>query len=263
MARRRLPLKSGLGRLTRRHALGALATLLAAVPKAHAFGDSGAFHARVLLTGSAKFQGLRGSAPSHWAWELVQRTSAPGRLTVNKVSADDRRLLREPFVVWAGQGEIAPLTQPEVRRLEQFLRIGGVMVVDDADGPNGAFGRAARREIARVLPEAAVIRLDPSHVIYKTYYIIDRPVGRVLGPPHLHGIVRGKNTQVIFLEHDLLGALARSADGWAMDVTPGGAEQREYAVRLAVNLAMYVLCSDYKDDQVHAPYLMRRRASQR
>jgi hypothetical protein len=32
-------------------------------------------------------------------------------------------------------------------------------------------------------------------------------------------------------------------------------------VRLAVNIAMYVLCSNYKDDQVHAPFLMRRRAS--
>jgi hypothetical protein len=30
-----------------------------------------------------------------------------------------------------------------------------------------------------------------------------------------------------------------------------------------VNLAMYVLCSDYKDDQVHAPWLMRRRAGLR
>jgi hypothetical protein len=27
-----------------------------------------------------------------------------------------------------------------------------------------------------------------------------------------------------------------------------------------VNVAMYVLCSNYKDDQVHAPFLMRRRA---
>ena len=34
--------------------------------------------------------------------------------------------------------------------------------------------------------------------------------------------------------------------------------QREHAIRLAVNIAMYVLCSNYKDDQVHAPFLMRR-----
>jgi len=41
---------------------------------------------------------------------------------------------------------------------------------------------------------------------------------------------------------------------------PNGDGQREHAVRLAVNIAMYVLCSNYKDDQVHAPFLMRRRA---
>jgi hypothetical protein len=39
----------------------------------------------------------------------------------------------------------------------------------------------------------------------------------------------------------------------------GAASVRQQAIRLAVNIAMYVLCSDYKDDQVHAEELMRRR----
>ena len=54
--------------------------------------------------------------------------------------------------------------------------------------------------------------------------------------------------------------LARDGSTWAFEVSPGGSVQRQNAIRLAVNLAMYVLCSDYKDDQVHAPWLMRRRA---
>jgi hypothetical protein len=54
-------------------------------------------------------------------------------------------------------------------------------------------------------------------------------------------------------------ALARRGDGWAHPVEPGGQEQRERALRFAVNIAMYVLCSDYKDDVVHAPFLMQRR----
>ena len=67
--------------------------------------------------------------------------------------------------------------------------------------------------------------------------------------------------QVLFSEHDLGGALARGATGtWEQAVMPGGDLQRERAIRLAVNVAMYVLCSNYKDDQVHAPFLMRRRA---
>jgi hypothetical protein len=66
---------------------------------------------------------------------------------------------------------------------------------------------------------------------------------------------------VIFSSHDLGGALARGPSGvWEQPVVPGGDAQRERAIRLAVNIAMYVLCSNYKDDQVHAPFIMRRRA---
>jgi len=88
-----------------------------------------------------------------------------------------------------------------------------------------------------------------------------RAEGRVAGPKTLDAIIRGGAAQVIFTSHDLGGALARGATGvWEMPVTPGGDAQREHAIRLAVNIAMYVLCSNYKDDQVHAPFLMRRRA---
>ena len=65
---------------------------------------------------------------------------------------------------------------------------------------------------------------------------------------------------MIFSQHDLLGALARSSGGvHPLSVTPGGEPQRERAVRLAVNVAMYVLCSNYKDDQVHAKFLKGRK----
>lgn len=83
----------------------------------------------------------------------------------------------------------------------------------------------------------------------------------MVGPSTLDAIVRGGQAQVLFSENDLGGALARGASGaWEQTVVPGGELQREHAIRLAVNIAMYVLCSNYKDDQVHAPYLMRRRA---
>ena len=40
---------------------------------------------------------------------------------------------------------------------------------------------------------------------------------------------------------------------------PGGERQRELAFRLGINLAMYALCLDYKTDQVHVPFILRRR----
>jgi hypothetical protein len=252
-------------RLSRRALLGGAAALAATPRRAAAFGQEGAFHPRVLVTGGRTWGGPRASGPGRWAWELVRRTSAPARLVPGRVAADDPRLLAEPFAVWPGDADVAPLSSPEVSGLRRFFDLGGVLVVDDAEPERGAFGRAARRELRRVLPESPLVRLEGraeadvahEHVIYKSYYLVDKPAGRVTGPPYVEAIVRGREAQVFFLECDLLGALARAPEGaWEL---PLGAEEREYAVRFAVNLAMYVLCSNYKDDQVHAQALMRRR----
>jgi hypothetical protein len=246
--------------LSRRAALASLLACALRAEPARAFGQSGAFHPRLLTTSGTRLDAARSGAGSRWGWELVRRTSAPASLAIGTVAAEDSKLLSEPFVIWAGQSDTGALSASELRGLQRFLRLGGVLVVDDANPAEGSFVRAARREIERVLPDAAAVRLDASHVLYKTYYIVDRPVGRVLGAPSIDAIVRGKTAQVLYLSHDLLGALARAGEGWAFQTEPEGASQREAAIRFAVNIAMYVLCSDYKDDQVHAPWLMRRRA---
>jgi Domain of unknown function (DUF4159) len=212
---------------SRRSALG-LAALTALFPsEAGAFGEASAFNPRLLSAGARQNLKGRETGAARWSWELVRRTSAPARLVAAR-----------------------------------FFALGGLLLVDDSAPEVGAFGRSARRELARVLPESPPVRLDPSHVIYKTFYILDRPYGRAPGTGSLEAILRGKMAQAVFIGTDLLGALSRVGEAWAFEV-PGGAMQRERAIRVAVNLAMYVLCSDYKDDQVHAPWLMRRRAGLR
>jgi hypothetical protein len=247
---------SKLGRRSLALGVGALAL---APRQAQAFGEAGAFRARLLVAGAGHTDDARVQGASRWASELVRRTSAPGRQAPERVAADRPALFREPFVVWSGSDDVGALSASEVRGLERYLRLGGMLVVDDAEPGVGAFGRSVRRELARVLPEAPPVRLEPSHVLFKTFYLLDRPVGRVLGPTYVEAIVRGRNAVVLLLAHDLLGALARTGEGWSFGVEPGGNAQRERAIRFAVNIAMYALCSDYKDDVVHAPFLLQRR----
>ena len=244
-------------------ALVGAATLAGLAPRpARAFGDEGAFHPRILVTGTAKWEGPRRSAPAQWSFELKRRTSAPARTVPGTVRADASALLAEPFAVWTGEGPVAALSPREIEGLTKFLSTGGTLLVDDAAPETGEFGRGTRRELARVVPDAVVMPLPDTHVVFKSFYLEARAVGRVEGPKTFDAIVRGGAAQVIFSSHDLLGAVAKDPSGVpTLSVTPGGDTQREHAARLLVNVAMYVLCSNYKDDQVHAPFLMRRRAA--
>jgi len=237
---------------------------LAATRSARAFGDVGAFDPRALLAGGLTTP-ARASAAARWSWELIQRTSAPARLKPTIVRADDASVVDTPFLWFSGDAGLTAFSPAEVAGLRKFFGLGGVLLVDDAgvtdDGGPSHFGKTAREQIARVLPDTSPIALGPEHVIFKSYYLLRRAEGRVAGGRTLDAIVRGGQAQVIFSSHDLGGALARGATGaWEHPVVPGGDLQRERAIRLAVNIAMYVLCSNYKDDQVHAPFLMRRRA---
>lgn len=252
-------------RFGRRAALSLLSVVAAGLVvgssrPALAFGEEGAFNPRVLLTGNARWEGVRTTAPGRWSKELADRTSAPAKLGPGTVRADEPALLAEPFALWGGDATVPALTDREVSGLKRFIALGGVLLVDDFAPENGAFSRSVKREIARVLPEGSPIPIGDENVIFRSFYLLRRAAGRVEGPAKLEAIIRGGVPQVIFSAHDLMGALARSPSGIEpIAVTPGGDRQREKAVRLAVNIAMYVLCSSYKDDQVHAPFLMRRR----
>lgn len=245
-------------------AFAVFAFLFVLLPKpARAFGEQGAFDPRILVAGGTT-QAAYPSAPARWSLELMSRTSAHARARPTVVRASDPSLVDAPFAYWSGREALTALTTSEITGLRRFFALGGTLLVDDAaaspEGEPGAFGRAAKRELARVLPDTTPISIGKEHVLFRSFYLLPRAQGRVEGRKNIEAIVRNGQAQVIFLENDLGGALARGTTGlWEHIPSPGGESQREQAVRLAVNIAMYVLCSDYKDDQVHAPFLMRRR----
>src|SRR6201999_787362 len=134
----------------------------------------------VLLTGSQSGP-ARATAPARWAWELLQRASAPARLHPSGVRAGDPAIVDAPFLYWSGDTELAPLTGAEIAGLRSFLALGGILLVDDAGagahGEPSAFGRSARRELARVVPDAAPITIGTDHVIFRTFYLLRRAEG--------------------------------------------------------------------------------------
>jgi hypothetical protein len=203
----------------------------------------------------------RPGALRRMGWELARRTSIETTADPVPVRLAAPGLHRYPFLTLFGDGAIPPLSEPERAALRRHLQYGGFLLVDSADGSDGGgFDGAIRAELARVLPAAPLRPVPQQHVLYKAFYLIDHQGGRLLVKPWLEAQTLDGRLAVVYSQNDLAGAWARSELGdWEYACTPGGEPQREQAFRLGVNLAMYALCTDYKDDAVHLPFIMKRR----
>lgn len=242
---------------SRRALLAAGLTLPAA--RAFAFGDSARFIPAVAQHGG-KWD-TRASGLRRLAWELQRRTSIEVVLEARALPLSSPRLFEHPFLYLGGDGEIPALKADEVENLRRYLTFGGFLFADANDGSDGnGFDQSFRRELARVLPQAPLAQLPSTHVVFKSFFLLDAAPGRVLNKPWVEAASVGRRAAVVYSQNDVMGALNRDDGGtFEFEPVPGGERQREYATRLAINVVMYAMCLDYKDDAVHLPMIMKRR----
>lgn len=205
----------------------------------------------------------RPNALRRMAWEIDKKTSIDVELEPATVSLSSPELHDTPFLYLAGDREFALPAPAGIEALRRYLTFGGFLLADSAEGStDGAFDKSVRALFAALYPApSAGLELIPSdHVVYKSFYLLDRPVGRIALSPTMEGVTRGGRLIAAYVQNDLGGAWSRDNFGnYEFTCQPGGEAQRERAFRLGVNLVMYALCLDYKTDQVHVPFIMRRR----
>ena len=241
----------------------AAALALAAVRArdARAIGPGSKFRFGQLQLGSAK--PVRPTALKRLAWEIDKRTSIDIDLDPALVTPTSEGLFETPFLYLAGERDFELPSAAGIEALRRFLTFGGFLLIDSAEGtPDGAFDGSVRKLIAAIYPQPAkgleVIAAD--HVVYKSFYLLDKPLGRLAIAPAMEGVVREDRLVAAYVANDLGGAWARDDFGnYDFPCEPGGEKQRELAFRMGVNLVMYALCLDYKSDQVHVPFIMKRR----
>ncbi len=195
------------------------------------------------------------------AWEVDKRTSVDVSQEVFKLRASSRDLFEFPLLYMGGDRAFDLFPAADLQRLQRYLIMGGFLLVDSADArPGGPFDRSVRRLVAALFPRQPLQRLKESHTVFKSFYLLHEPVGRVQAVKYLEGVDRDGRTLLIYSQNDLAGAWARDNFGqWTHTVFPGGEEQRSLALRWGVNLVLYALCLDYKADQVHIPFILKRR----
>ncbi|HEY5048120.1 MAG TPA: DUF4159 domain-containing protein [Rhizomicrobium sp.] len=184
-----------------------------------------------------------------------------------------------PLLYWPMDPREKDLSPQALGKIADYMRSGGTILFDTRDltlgtvrGPRSPGEQTLRRLVAKLdLPPLEPVPSD--HVLTKSFYLLQEFPGRweggkvwveALPPPDPDRgpePARGGDdvSPVIIGGNDWAAAWAVDAKGRPLaDVTPGGDEQREMAVRFGINVVMYALTGNYKTDSVHASALLER-----
>lgn len=243
--------------MRRRDLLAALGATAALPGRALAFGDRTEVDIAELQLGPGTL--TRPNAWKRLLYEVVQTTSVECEPRAVQVAPDDPELFAHPFSVVVGDGAFPVVGDKALEQLSRYLAYGGFLVFDDTTGAErNPFDSRVRELVKRLFPTRPLSPLPADHSIYRSFFLIDRPLGRVDTLPFLEGVTVGNLTPVVLMRNDLSGALDRGDDGRPRhSVVPGGEQQRREAIKLGINLVMYALTANYKRDQAHVNQLMR------
>jgi len=247
---------------------GLAAALSLAARRAAAIGPGSKFkfgQLQLAVAGGRQDLGPRAGALRRLAWEIAKRTSVDVDLEPAIVTPTSDALFETPFLYLSGERELELPSAAGIEALRRFLTFGGFLLIDSAEGSaDGAFDGSVRKLVSAIYPPVGAAKgleiVANDHVVYKSFYLLDRPLGRLAIAPAMEAVVRDGRIVAAYVANDLGGAWMRDDFGnYDFPCEPGGERQRELAFRMGVNLVMYALCLDYKTDQVHVPFIMKRR----
>ncbi len=200
---------------------------------------------------------------------LTRRTSVEPDGVVS-VNPETDNLAFFPIIYWAISPGKAPYSGKAMQNVQNYLDHGGTIVFDTRD-QSGSTGSGTETEGSRTLQQMTgslnippLIPIPKDHVLTRSFYLLKDFPGRYSGgtvwvEQHSAG-GRDDVSSVIIGGNDWAGSWASSGVGSSarQSMLFGGSKQEEMSLRFGVNLVMYALTGNYKNDQVHLPHILKR-----
>jgi hypothetical protein len=190
--------------------------------------------ARLRYEGGGDWYANPSSLPNLLA-AVRERTGIPVARREAEVGPLDPGLRDHPYLYMTGHGNVA-FTAAERSALRAYLLGDGFLHADDNYGLDESF----RTEMAEIFPDAELTEIPPEHPVFHVFYDFPEGLPKIHehdgNPPQAFGIFRDGRLLVFYTYESDLG------DGWEDEaVHEDPAEIREQALRMGVNLFLYVL----------------------
>ncbi|MBM3623094.1 MAG: DUF4159 domain-containing protein [Alphaproteobacteria bacterium] len=218
-----------------------------------------------IVTGNAEVDNISRAGLEGLGEILRARTSVePGEPIAVDIEKDELRLF--PLLYWPVTQEQATPSPKAMAAIDRHLKTGGIIFFDTRD-QHITLGRGGLnpdlRRLLRGIDVPPLVAMPSEHVLTKAFYLLSDMPGRWSGGRLWieagGGRINDGVATIIIGANDFAGAWAVDRAGrGTLPVAPGGEAQRELAFRFGVNLVMYALTGNYKDDTVHMNDIMQR-----
>jgi hypothetical protein len=208
----------------------ALMTVVGPLPQ----GADSVTIARLQYDGGGDWYANPSSLPNLLA-SVRERTGIPVAGREVTVTPLDPALPDYPYLYMTGHGNVrfSPAARAALRR---YLLGGGFLHADDNYGLDASF----RREMTEIFPDTELREIPADHPVFHSVYDLAEGIPKIHEhdgqPPQALGIFSGGRLVVFYSYESDLG------DGWEdEDVHQDPHQVREQAIRMGVNLFVYVL----------------------
>lgn len=215
-----------------------------------------------VITGNQNVDALSEAGLKGLVLETTKRTLAD-LAQVKGVDVERDDLSFYPLIYWPITPSQAPVSPQAAEKLHHYLANGGLILFDTRDGYQTNRVNSDLLRITRnmTIPDMTPIPVD--HVLRRSFYLLNNFPGLYdsydfwIAP--VPETINDGVAPILVGNNDWASAWAVNNNNAPMIAIPtGGERQREMAYRFGVNLVLYTLTGNYKDDQIHIPFILER-----
>ncbi len=166
--------------------------------------------------------------------KLVARASTIQVREKKLLKISDEALFETPFVFMNGHNDFV-LSESELENVRRYFANGGFAFASGCC-TNPEFPKAWRREFSRIFPGERVQPIPYDHLIYRSFYKMDRLTSVEKGEIHLEGLFHGGELVAVMGEDGLCCSFAM--DG---SCNTGHGVPPDEAKKIALNICVYAL----------------------
>ena len=227
------------------------------------------FYLAYVRTGDLTLDSTTEAGLENLSQTLTRRTSIEPDGVVG-VDPETSNLAFFPLLYWAISHDMKPVSGKAMQSIQNYLDHGGTILFDTRDQSisGSSFAETSNGKTLRMMTKSLSIPpltpIPEDHVLSKAFYLLDEFPGRFSGGTFWveQNSVSGRDgvSSVLIGSHDWAASWASSGrkQGGSSSSRFGGTRQQELALRFGVNLVMYALTGNYKNDQVHLPHILKR-----